>query len=981
MLTSSPSLSSYKLLLSKLDEFEQVLIEHEISESFWNKEINPANTLEFATHLQSVINFQTSLEEHVQQPALTQAYLNMLLEIEKELLSDPNIMKLLPGEDELDRSLRITTLQETSKIIKTAKDKVEYAKRALASTENELSIKLKNIIDESKDDLTVFLEQFRKLFSAFPEKADAVDGRVVRACLEHVMGESEFLADALLAALLHAAETNQENIAVWLIQIISRINKTDLIYVDLNSSESKQEQGVMHFAAKNNSLKIVKAAVAEGMSIDCEDSTATTPLDLAYMKGRQDVANYLGELLQVNLNAKAANGSSDNEEKKTNSSHLYVDFEHEKMEYYYQRHETSAHDADNIGNSCGIVLFNPRFTRAEVYTIILGCFEDEARKEKAEKIRFSISQVIIEELSLSKNARINMTLASKNEVINLTQKLNAAIQKIADELVKNIAKINTLLTENGIVVPPLEKNCNYEGLQNFLKDLFKKYPDLDLEIKLPLIECESELTNLNQEITRLTETRYNIVSTDLHIKKYLLSTYLDFTVSSGVPPMLVMEDLKCFAIALGVNFVGYKETARRLNNKMRMFKVVEHNEPGSKVNHAAVLLANQSHFEKLTLTQKKALDLKLLKELVTAPVKAAPKLELPAAAAVEEKHPAVPEGVSNQLLQKSTGQYPQAMSLWDKLSSQNDIATMLAYFENDNSSRGYFRLAELYRMGINRPFNGVSLRLEVDNKKAMEYFIKAYEAVSGAKNCRIEVEGQAVSLPIASEAITIEQINKLIVEAKSGDGEKLYQLACFYLDELKNFGDDSKRKINAMQKQLKTWATQCLIAASELYHPHAAYRLIKEIMVSGKPLLVDDSVIDQNQRMRFAAIAADRDFAILFDNQKEAMSLRPEKSELPEVIKLSAPSKTLPLALVERSSINKANMGGIHASSITRVGGESILPELHTSYVRNTLAADAVSPLSQSDKKVLARDRFLNRLSLRNNVASEPTIATNSLKQ
>lgn len=280
----------------------------------------------------------------------------------------------------------------------------------IPAEEHELTTKFKKAVDDSKDDLVLFIAQVNAAYKHFPFNPKEINSRNTKL-LKKLTNVEE---DPFIETLLYAARKDNTNISVWLINIIYRLNKNNHFSIDFNSTSGEDERSAMHYAALNGNLEIIKALVATGAHIDVIDGSkddkgyeiGRTPLELACIaknKRKNEVIDYLAKLQEERiklLNKSRLNNRTPSEVKYADSTHVYIDQE-AQTQIHFQRQETPAFDCEGKLNGCGVVVFGKDMTRERMYESINTCLANESRNADAELIRNSIIKQMIEDIEFS----------------------------------------------------------------------------------------------------------------------------------------------------------------------------------------------------------------------------------------------------------------------------------------------------------------------------------------------------------------------------------------------------------------------------------------------------------------------------------------------------------------------------------------------------------------------------------------------------
>lgn len=172
----------------------------------------------------------------------------------------------------------------------------------------------------------------------------------------------------------------------------------------------------------------------------------------------------------------------------------------------------------------------------------------------------------------------------------------------------------------------------------------------------------------------------------------------------------------------------------------------------------------------------------------------------------------------------------------------SDIKTALQHFLDSKSFEGTYAIAELYQHG--RSVSVFALEaFEIKLDQAIAFYLKAY---AFHKNQFIfEEDGENLhtySAPIQ----TITEANELLKQASELNPDALFQLASFYINEAQAL--PTERIISASPQELSERIRGCLIAAANLYHPHAA-----------ACLLTTDygNKLSPQEKLKYSRIAAD----------------------------------------------------------------------------------------------------------------------------
>jgi hypothetical protein len=284
-------------------------------------------------------------------------------------------------------------------------------------------------------------------------------------------------------------------------------------------------------------------------------------------------------------------------------------------------------------------------------------------------------------------------------------------------------------------------------------------------------------------------------------------------------------------------------------------------------------------------------------------------------------------------------------SLYQKAETANDVVNAIKKVEDQHSFDGYFRLGEFFKYG--RHSCAERITVNVNAQKASEYFLQArkeYEKTTIAGQLQVKVYGEkTIPLP-AHETITLTQINDLLKRATKGNPDSLYQLACFYQQELKS--EMGKRKIHATTMQLQQWSKACLEASANLYHPHAAFMLLSEGLEK-----------DPVKKLKLSVIAADPATAMHNALLKDQVQLRDE-SPLRDPIELASPANVTPEELFERQSISASSkITGLFASTgSTR--GSCMLPVYHTAPALRQISSAPLLARTEEDVRAARLKRL-----------------------
>jgi hypothetical protein len=285
-----------------------------------------------------------------------------------------------------------------------------------------------------------------------------------------------------------------------------------------------------------------------------------------------------------------------------------------------------------------------------------------------------------------------------------------------------------------------------------------------------------------------------------------------------------------------------------------------------------------------------------------------------------------------------------------------DVEKEIQWVESLNFFDGYWRVGEFYKNGRNSFADKQTVKL--DKEKASDYFIKARRAYEEATKGQLQVtvNGEKASPLSDHDSITLEKINNLLKKATSGNPESLFQLACFYRQELES--KPEKRKINAMDADLKQWSKACLEASANLYHPHAAMMLASEEK-------------DLEMKLKFSEIAADPATAI--HNALVKNQLRDPTSPVRNPIDLQAANNVTPQELFVRVSISASNrkISGIFAATGT-TKGDCMLPKQHTAPILGQTTGVSQSNVSKADMMEARLRRFTGNSSSEAKKANAP---------
>ncbi|MHB1947235.1 MAG: hypothetical protein ACYCQI_03875 [Gammaproteobacteria bacterium] len=302
--------------------------------------------------------------------------------------------------------------------------------------------------------------------------------------------------------------------------------------------------------------------------------------------------------------------------------------------------------------------------------------------------------------------------------------------------------------------------------------------------------------------------------------------------------------------------------------------------------------------------------------------------------------------------------YQVACDYRDRPTQTQDIELAIQQFQDLQSFDGFYAIGEMFLYGINKPFNGNPIRLDSNEEKAAEYFLKAYEAYqneskespekSSSPRLKVKVDGKEIPSALPED---VKAINELLNTAKKGNPELLFQLACTYIRELKVFNEEKQRKLSVFSKsQLVLWIKSCLEAAAQLDHPHAAYLLVTEF--ANHELLSKKDHLSPQDKLKYSLIAADPIAAKQNSSGATQFMLRGERP-LTNPIELNT-CGAMPEALYSRQAIalNTKMSGIFETSASTR--GDCILPlehkEFQPSGVAQTVGSSGPSsPLSRAE--------------------------------
>jgi TPR repeat protein len=261
--------------------------------------------------------------------------------------------------------------------------------------------------------------------------------------------------------------------------------------------------------------------------------------------------------------------------------------------------------------------------------------------------------------------------------------------------------------------------------------------------------------------------------------------------------------------------------------------------------------------------------------------------------------------------------YAKACTTRDRGVDARSPLEAIADFERANCFQAFYAIGEIYQHGIQRPYNGTSIRLDADHEKAIEYYLKAYEK-HGDQRITVSVMYDNTLPSDLSGTFDLAKLNTVLQNAKTGHAEALFQLALFYKTELTHY-ENRTSHISAMPGSLNTWRQLCLEAAADLLHPHAAYQLMKEF---GDKYTIET-------RLRYSLIAADPHYYKSL-NSDELITFR-GPAPLQKELVLMPVARALPTALTVKQHISPhGNMAGLFANSVVRsISIQCVLPDKH----------------------------------------------------
>ena len=289
---------------------------------------------------------------------------------------------------------------------------------------------------------------------------------------------------------------------------------------------------------------------------------------------------------------------------------------------------------------------------------------------------------------------------------------------------------------------------------------------------------------------------------------------------------------------------------------------------------------------------------------------------------------------------KPNALYREAYQLLDEAKQQADLDKAISTFKASDSFYAYYALGELYRDGRMKTVNKIPIVLDADASLAAQFFLKAYESYK--EKIKVIVKQSDSLTSIAHQDIQLTHVEALSKKAEKSHAEALYQLACFFQAEQTNH---SQKKTSLMPETLAKFEKACLVAAADLFHPHAAYLLALKSTAA-------------DERLRYSNIAADPYFALQL-SLKESHSLIEIRGDrpIPDSITLEAPTQTLPNSLIQRRSVLCGRIGGLYSSTSQYQKMASILP---TTYPSSALSQSlgGKQDLSQDEMKQLRAARF-----------------------
>lgn len=276
-----------------------------------------------------------------------------------------------------------------------------------------------------------------------------------------------------------------------------------------------------------------------------------------------------------------------------------------------------------------------------------------------------------------------------------------------------------------------------------------------------------------------------------------------------------------------------------------------------------------------------------------------------------------------------------------------DFNKALEHFIKSASFEGTYAIAELYEHGVPSVFGNE--RFEKDESKAIDYYLQAYSFNKELFEFKIDDYKPQESI----STLTLDESNDLLAQAHALNPDALYQLALFYKCEATR--DSAEKVISISSQESSERINACLIAAANLYHPHAAFLLLTE--------QVNPPKLSIEEKLKYSRIAADptREQTSAESIASVTISLRgagPVTTTLTLSRGIGQPSE-----LYKKQDVLSNEIYGLFSSSTSYSSvGRAILPEKHKAHdatLTNVLGGESPrTPLSREELRKMRAERF-----------------------